>query len=329
MKANTARCILCALKKRLEALPETLNTPPVVVISAPDDASSHDEGDSIAFTATSTDAESGDISAGIVWTSDVDGSLGTGGTVNISTLSIGTHTITATSTDSGGLVGTDSITITIVEPPPPVPLLFNFDYSDSTALKADGWDFIAQPGNRDTEVDVSIAYNEGGFLRSNHAVGTIYENSNTSVNTIFRDPPPTWHTVTLLLTFSYTDPTVGHGSIGETFLMIYDDDDNYIQIGVLRNVDANTLGIYTIREDGAVYQVTNQDAWTDITDFYLRIEKSGGDFILSHSVDGVNFIALDTITRTFSVERIALYVGKVFGVNNFDSIYKTLEIAYT
>src|SRR5690606_20630206 len=78
MKANTARCILCALKKRLEALPETLNTPPVVVISVPDDASSHDEGDSIAFTATSTDAESGDISAGIVWTSDVDGSLGTG-----------------------------------------------------------------------------------------------------------------------------------------------------------------------------------------------------------------------------------------------------------
>ena len=91
----------------------SLNTAPVVSITAPPDASTHPEGDPVTFTGTSTDAEDGDLTASLSWSSDLDGPLGTGGSLTTSSLSLGTHTVTASSTDSGGLVGTAQVTLTI------------------------------------------------------------------------------------------------------------------------------------------------------------------------------------------------------------------------
>ncbi len=91
------------------------NTAPVVTITEPAAPPTVDEGVSVDFVATSIDTEDGDISAGIVWTSDLDGLLFTGASFSTVGLSVGVHLITATSTDSGALVGLDTVVVTVVE----------------------------------------------------------------------------------------------------------------------------------------------------------------------------------------------------------------------
>ena len=80
----------------------------MVSITAPPDGSSFPEGTSIGFTGTANDAEDGELSASLGWSSSIDGSLGTGDSLQ-ATLSVGTHTITASVTDSGSLSGSESI----------------------------------------------------------------------------------------------------------------------------------------------------------------------------------------------------------------------------
>jgi subtilisin family serine protease len=91
----------------------TPNTPPVVNITSPADGATYASGTNIAFTGTVSDAEDGNLTTGLTWTSSVSGFIGTGGVVN-KILSDGTHTITAAATDSGGAAGSDSTTITII-----------------------------------------------------------------------------------------------------------------------------------------------------------------------------------------------------------------------
>src|SRR5439155_108393 len=74
-------------------------------------------GAAVTLSGTATDVEDGSLTANITWTSSRDGSLGTGSTITKSTLTSGTHTITAAATDSGGKTGRASITITVNNTP--------------------------------------------------------------------------------------------------------------------------------------------------------------------------------------------------------------------
>lgn len=71
------------------------------------------------FTGVATDPEDGDISSSIVWSSSIDGSLGTGAAIGGSPqvlLTQGVHTITAQAVPSSGSpipVVTDEITVTV------------------------------------------------------------------------------------------------------------------------------------------------------------------------------------------------------------------------
>ena len=88
------------------------NEPPTVSITSPADSSTFDSEASILFEGTATDSEDGDLTAELDWTSNIDGQIDTGGSFSTS-LSDGTHTITAEVTDSGGKTGSDSISITV------------------------------------------------------------------------------------------------------------------------------------------------------------------------------------------------------------------------
>ena len=90
----------------------TGNTAPTVSISAPANGSSYPSGTSVTMTGSANDAQDGPLSGAIVWTSSLDGSLGTGASVS-RVLTVGTHTITARATDSGGLSGQAQISVTI------------------------------------------------------------------------------------------------------------------------------------------------------------------------------------------------------------------------
>ena len=88
---------------------------PVVTITAPANGTSTTSP--VSFTATAADTEDGNIAASVVWSSSLDGVLGTGASISAA-LSAGTHTITASITDSGSAVDTDTISITITAPSP-------------------------------------------------------------------------------------------------------------------------------------------------------------------------------------------------------------------
>ena len=94
---------------------DSANTAPTVTISSPANGTSSVFGDTVTFSGTGSDTEDGDVSANLSWTSSLDGAIGSGGSFGISTLSVGTHTITASVTDSGALSGSDAITITVDE----------------------------------------------------------------------------------------------------------------------------------------------------------------------------------------------------------------------
>ena len=100
--------------------PTPVNTPPSVAISAPGDQDSVIENVSLRFTASANDAEDGLISNDLLWSSNLDGPIGNGATFTTSTLSVGTHIITASVTDSDNVPATDALSI-IILPDPNIP----------------------------------------------------------------------------------------------------------------------------------------------------------------------------------------------------------------
>jgi hypothetical protein len=97
----------------------TQNQAPTLTLNRPIDGSQYDEGASITFWASATDNEDDSLSSQIQWSSSEDGFLATDNFFPWSTLSAGTHTITAQVTDSGGLSDTKSVQITINGQIPP------------------------------------------------------------------------------------------------------------------------------------------------------------------------------------------------------------------
>lgn len=90
------------------------NTAPTVTITAPATGSSFQQGTPVTFTGTGTDTQDGNITSSLVWTSNLQsGNIGTGSSFSTSALVVGTHVITASVTDAGGLSDTDTRTITI------------------------------------------------------------------------------------------------------------------------------------------------------------------------------------------------------------------------
>ena len=89
-------------------------TAPVVTIDAPSDGATFTAESSVSFSASANDAEDGVLDAALSWVSSINGTIGSGAAFSTSALSLGEHTVTASVTDSGDLLGADSITITVI-----------------------------------------------------------------------------------------------------------------------------------------------------------------------------------------------------------------------
>jgi endonuclease/exonuclease/phosphatase family metal-dependent hydrolase len=94
------------------------NTAPTAAITSPAGGTHVDEGTAVSFSGTAQDLEDGDLAASLTWSSDLDGPLGQGSSLN-AVLTVGAHVITASVTDSGGLSDADTIVVT-VDPQPVV-----------------------------------------------------------------------------------------------------------------------------------------------------------------------------------------------------------------
>ncbi|GJL65811.1 MAG: hypothetical protein NPIRA05_07820 [Nitrospirales bacterium] len=87
---------------------------PTVTITSPTDGAFISAGSPVTFVGTAADAQDGNITSNLIWRSDKDGQLGTGGSVSTA-LSVGTHRITASITDSDGGTATQTISITLTD----------------------------------------------------------------------------------------------------------------------------------------------------------------------------------------------------------------------
>ena len=94
------------------------NVAPQVTILSPTNGAAYVEGDVVTLQATASDNEDGDVTTAITWSSNIDGAIGTGGNSNV-ILSVGTHTLTVSVTDSHGLA-TSVVATVVVEAAPPV-----------------------------------------------------------------------------------------------------------------------------------------------------------------------------------------------------------------
>jgi hypothetical protein len=88
-----------------------VNTGPSISILSPANGSAFNEGQTVTLSGSASDPDEGDLSGSIAWSSDLDGSLGSGASVSTSSLSAGTHRITASVVDGAGLGATASITL--------------------------------------------------------------------------------------------------------------------------------------------------------------------------------------------------------------------------
>lgn len=96
----------------------TVNPVPTVTIASPASGSVYTAGETISFAGSATDPDDGAVTGdALAWTSDLDGQLGTGGSVARSDLSAGTHTVTLTATDTQGGQGSASVTVEVNQPP--------------------------------------------------------------------------------------------------------------------------------------------------------------------------------------------------------------------
>ncbi|HSM07855.1 MAG TPA: hypothetical protein VLA33_02425 [Gemmatimonadota bacterium] len=87
------------------------NQAPDVTITSPADGGTSVVGEAVTFSGEATDPEDGPITgSALVWTSDLDGPIGTGTEFSRSDLSGGFHEITLTATDSESASGEASIT---------------------------------------------------------------------------------------------------------------------------------------------------------------------------------------------------------------------------
>jgi hypothetical protein len=91
-----------------------VNQAPTVTIGSPTDGGQLASGAPVNFLGTASDAEDGNITGSLVWTSD-GVQIGTGGSFS-ATLADGNHLITATVTDLDGRTSSESVSITVGTP---------------------------------------------------------------------------------------------------------------------------------------------------------------------------------------------------------------------
>jgi len=156
------------------------NTAPTVTISSPPNGTTVTQGASVTFTATATDTQDGDVSANLVWTSNIQGQIGTGASFSRTDLIVGSHGITAAVTDTGGLPGSAVIVATVQLPPPPPP-----PYTLSVAgrkVKGKRFADLTWSGTSASSVDVfrnnvkvvTATPNDGAYTDSPPSKGTTF-----------------------------------------------------------------------------------------------------------------------------------------------------------
>ncbi|WP_020157548.1 beta-xylosidase family glycoside hydrolase [Methylobacter marinus] len=195
---------------------------------------------------------------------------------------------------------------------------YDFVYPNRASLLTAGWDFMAKTSSgdeRNTEQTTGavVSYDQSshpGILRIPADVGDLWSNLNNSRNTLFRDLPSDWTSITLNLSFAPTD------NYQQAGLLLYQDDDNYIQVTRIYNGGNHFEFVYESDGVGVVDSAAGTSATSNL---YLRLSRGNDSFIGEYSIGGSAWTELGRIAQRLKNPRLAIFVGaSPFGFPNAD-----------
>ncbi|MDY7094410.1 MAG: M36 family metallopeptidase [Acidobacteriota bacterium] len=282
------------------------NTPPTVSITAPADGSSSTQGDSVSFAGSANDAEDGNITASLSWSSSIDGAIGSGGSFSTSGLSVGSHTITASVTDSDGAPGSDSISVNVNAPTNDAPVVnitapadgSNFDEGTSVSFSGTAND------TEDGTITASLSWSSD--LDGSIGSGGSFSTSSLSVGN---------HTITASVTDSGGAP--GSDSISVTINAVGGGD--FIDFDVTTTVaysnQDTSNGSFTTEDGGFTFSMTG-NRWRRTSETFTITSNTviEFDFLSTEEgeIHGIGFDEDDTLTND-------LRIFNVFGTQNWAS----------
>jgi hypothetical protein len=277
---------------------------------------------------------------------------------------LGTHTLTTVVTDNGVPPLSATNSFAVVVSPPPGPVLpdqaprsvqvlttlvvtntatdgsltvsqtgtntIPFNYANRAALLADGWSFIGANG-RSTEIMAGagmVDYNQAlhpGVLNLPCDVGDLWQSDNNSPNTLFRSLPADWHSVRLALTFAPVAANYQQAHLG-----LYQDDDNYLQMGVAYNSwDTDGHLRFTLDLETGGTPTTLAKTPTTITNLFFRIDRDSTNSTVAcyYSFDGSIWTLFGTVNLTLMNPHLMIWTGGCDPASpaNFDVAVMSLQ----
>jgi hypothetical protein len=191
-----------------------------------------------------------------------------------------------------------------------------FTYTNRDALLADGWSYIATiangGGTRNTEVtnpavDGVVSYDQTahpGMLQVPCDMGDLYDHLNSTRNSLFRSLPTNWISVRAALSFAPS------AIVQQAHLALYQDDDNYVQVGTAFNGHQIVAVDQEINASQQTPDVINVSA----TNLFYRLDQdpSSGNINAYYSMDGTNWSLVGVTNAPLVNPQLAIWVGNPF-----------------
>ena len=245
-----------------------------------------------------------------------------GGTTNfnVTLMTPGTATLSASDVTHSGIVSNTSPAL-VVGAQGNTTNTINFTYTNRAALLADGWSYIARlpagAGDRNTEITnaadgVLVSYDQTlhpGTLRIPSDAGDLWGTANNTRNSLFHGLSSNW--VSLRLEVSYS-PVL---NVQQMQLGLYQDDDNYIEVGHAYNSNLGGELVSLVREDGGQYASSSPLSINHInltaSRLQLKLERDlvSDKVIASCSFDGTNWMIIGQTSQALTNAQVCIWTG--------------------
>jgi hypothetical protein len=242
---------------------------------------------------------------------------------SVTLMTVGASTLTVSNVTHTGITANTSSAITVVAQGY-VTNSLNFTNATRQALLADGWSFIATlPGGgpRNTEITNSadgalVSYDQvahPGVLRIPTDTGDLWGTANSTRNSLFHNLSSNWVSLRLDVSFAPTN------NFQQAQLALYQDDDNYIEIGHAYSSDLGGEMATLAWEDGGV-----QTSWSPLSLSQAKVSASRMQLRLDrdlvtdkvsalYSLDGTNWAALGQTCQALTNAQVCLWTGGSMG----------------
>jgi peptidoglycan/xylan/chitin deacetylase (PgdA/CDA1 family) len=188
-----------------------------------------------------------------------------------------------------------------------------FNYTNRSALLADGWSFYATTpgqGARNTEVTngAVVSYDQTahpGVLRVPCDIGDLWAGNNSSRNALFRSLPTNWTSVRVGLGFAPSR------DVQQVQLAVYKDDDNYVQAGLAYNNAGLGGQAATVIFENNAQPVNAFVSLSGVTNIFLRLDRpvGGSRVTASFSLNNATWTTVGSYYPAFAGPSLSLWTG--------------------